>query len=55
MPLPVVEEVKKPELVDFVPDVNFSWNLDLESLPSKGKKKKTTPKIDPMDMPIVIK
>jgi hypothetical protein len=36
---PKIEEAKEKVKKDFVPDENFTWDLDLESL-SKGKKKK---------------
>ena len=46
----MVEEVKKepeppkvPVKSDFVPDENFSWNLDLEAIATKeARKKKAT-------------
>lgn len=41
--------------VDFVPDPNFSWSLDLEGTMSKGKKKKKSKDGAPnLEMPFVI-
>lgn len=37
---------------DFVPDENFEWGIDLESMTAGKKKKK---KADPVNIPIVIK
>lgn len=52
MPAEQVEETPKvPVKTDFVPEENFSWNLDLESI-NKGKKKKK--KVD-IHVPNVIK
>jgi ubiquitin C-terminal hydrolase len=49
---PKVEEKKEPVKVDFVPDPDFDWGLDLEAI-DKSKKKKR--KNDESSIPVVIK